>query len=134
MRDIDVVECDPEQAGRNLRHKLTCHEGGEFVGTLKISCVRHKIAYRKLQDVSRAMEFRFVHADLGSEQRSLVIVPQEVFVVEMGATRHGAREKLLGQQYLCSEVRPILAAVAAPDAVEAVARSNYPRVRRRSRR
>src|SRR5256885_12395578 len=123
--DIDIVHGDPEEARRLLAHELTNDVNGEFVGARQGERVSLEVVNRELPHHSQLLQFKFAAAELWGVERCFIVVAEEMFVVRAAAGCRG-RQKMLGQNYLCSKSRAVGAVAAFTNAVETVAGSNDP--------
>ena len=57
MGDVDVVQRDPEQAGRELAHQLLRDVDGEFVGAGEAAGVGGEIVHGELENFGHLAEF-----------------------------------------------------------------------------
>src|SRR5271165_2998195 len=76
MRDIDVVQSDPQKAWSELLHQLACDVDGEFIGTRKSASMLFEVGDRELQQLLQLLQFKFAAAKLWRIKRRLVVVAQ----------------------------------------------------------
>src|SRR5437660_4908655 len=87
-----------------------------------------KVIDRELQHHSQLLQFEFAAAEFRSVERRLIVISEQMFVVRT-ATGSGSRQKVLRQNYSCSQSRAVRTVAAFSNAIEAVAGSNDPGIR-----
>ncbi len=80
VRDIDIVQRDPEQAGREFLHQLAGDEDGEFIGACQAFGMCGEVGNGQLQDVSDLMQGQAVTGEFRSIQGRFVVVPKKVLI------------------------------------------------------
>ena len=94
MRDVDIVQRDPKQAGRQLAHELLGDIDREFIGTRQIARMRREVATESLQHFGQLMQIDVVAAFGGCDKRRLIVVAQQMFVVRVSAGEGSAQKAL----------------------------------------
>src|SRR5882762_3748098 len=128
MGDINIVQSDPQKAGRYLPHQLTHDIDREFVGARQRQRMSLEIIYRESQYLLELPQLKLTASELRSVvRRRLIVVSQQMFVVAVAASQ-GRAQQMLRQNYSSSEPRAIRTVAAFSDPVESIAGSNHPRV------
>ena len=93
--------------------------------------MRLEVIDRELQDRFQLLQFEFVACELWRIQRSLIVVPEQMFVVGR-ASGHSRSQQMLWQNDSRAHTRPKRAVFAFTDSVESVAWCDNPSIRGRS--
>jgi hypothetical protein len=60
VRDVDIVQRDPQQARREAAHQVLGNIHGHLIRARQAARVRREIVRRELQYLAQLMQFRFV--------------------------------------------------------------------------
>ncbi len=129
VRDINVVQRDPQQTRRHLPHQLPRDINRKLIRAGKRQRVILKFAHGKLQKLRQLLHLKIVSAQLWRIQRRLVVVAQQMFVVFF--TRSRCRQQMLRQNHPRAQSGPVQTVATLSDSVKSVARRNHPGVRSR---
>lgn len=126
VRDVDVVQRDPEQSGRELFHHMRGDVKGELVGAGGRTRVREEVANGELHQLRHRLHGEDVVFSKRCRHRRFVVVAQETLVVGRDAGMRS--EQLLGKNDGGSAAAAVEGMIALADVVEAIAGRDDPAV------
>src|SRR6185312_716766 len=129
MRDIDVVQRDPKQAGRKLPHQLPRDVDGELIWAGKIARVIRKLGDRELQYFGHLAQFHFTAAEFRRIERRFVVIAKQMLILRFTSRRKRRGEQTLGKNYTSPQTLSVQPVPALANPIESVAGSNDPGIR-----
>src|SRR5712692_2395798 len=93
--------------------------------------MRLEVVDRELQHHFQLLQLKFVAAEVWRKERTFIIVAQQMLVIG-GAAGHRRGQQMLRQNDAGAKAGPVRAVIAFADAVETVAGSHNPSIRRRT--
>lgn len=97
MRDVYIVQRDPEQAGGKLAHELLRDVDGELVGAGEAARMGREIGDGELQQLGHFVKLDLIAAELRRIERGFVVVTKQVFVLRFAGGRQCSSEQAFGQ-------------------------------------
>jgi hypothetical protein len=98
VRDINIVQSDPEQTGRELMHQLPGNVDRKFVWAAQTTSVGGEIRNRELQHLRHLLQLLITYAQCRRINRALIVVAQQM--IEAGRLIcHGCGQQALGQDH-----------------------------------
>src|SRR5207245_11550674 len=126
VRDVYIVQSDPEQARSVVSHEVTGHVQRKLIRARKRERVGDKVLNREFQKLREFVQRNLFTFDLRGKQRCFVIVAQQVLVTRGAPRREGFLKEPFRQNNAGCVLRTKGAGLATADTVKTVAGGHNP--------